>query len=270
MSMDLTDLYRGPLEDFVARRTRLVRETRPNDPSAAAAIGKSRKPPVPVWAIDQLAIDEQDLLKELLAAGADASEAQRAVAGRSETRERLVVASNRVRDAVEAAALAADGVLEEAGHGRGEDTARRIRATLQSVATGSAADRLALWRGTLDHEVAPSGFGALDGPDDDAAELAAVLAPLRRTLSKTRPQPRHARSDDERRQREAVELSATRAHAAAGRARDLAAFKRNHADRLAEEARLAAQEATAAEEAAETAEDAARAVRSAAAEEPQV
>jgi hypothetical protein len=262
MSMDLTDLYQGPLEDFVARRTKLSRETRATDPSAAAAIGKSRKPPVPVWAIDQLAIDQQDLLNELLAAGADASEAQRAVADQSERREGLLLASNRVRDAVEAAARAADGVLEKAGHGRGDDTARRIRATLHSAATGGAADRLALWRGTLDHEVASSGFDAFDRPDDDAPELAAALAPLRRSSSKTRPQPR-TRSDDERREREAAELSATRAHGAAERARDLASSKRNHADRLAEEARLAAQEATAAEAAAEKAEDAARAAQSA-------
>src|ERR1700693_5399830 len=88
--MDLTDLYRGPIEEFVARRTRLVRETRPNNPSAAQAIGKIRKPSVSVWAIDQLSIDQQQLLMELLAAGADAGEAQRAVAGQLETRETLL------------------------------------------------------------------------------------------------------------------------------------------------------------------------------------
>jgi hypothetical protein len=258
--MDLTDLYRGPLEEFVARRTRLVRETRSADPSAAEAIGKVRKPPVSVWAIDQLATDRQQLLNELLAAGADASEAQRGVSAQSETRESLLLASNRVRDAVEAAARGADDVLEKAGHARGDETGRRIRATLQAAATGSAADRLALWRGTLDHEVASSGFGALDGPDEDAAELAAVLAPLRRSSSHTRtqPRPRQTRPDDERLQREAAELAAKKASAAAERARDLATSKRNHADRLAEEARTAAQEATAAEESAEKAEDAAR------------
>jgi hypothetical protein len=263
--MDLNYVYRGPLEEFVARRTRLVRETRPADPSAAEAIGKVRKPPVSVWAIDQLAIDRQHLLNELLAAGADASEAQRGVAGESATRESLLLASNRVREAVDAAARAAEDVLEHAGHARGDETGRRIRATLQSAATGSAADRLALWRGTLDHEVAPSGFGALDGPDVDAAELAAVLAPLRRQSSRTRPhpQPRQTRPDDEGLQREVAELAAKKADAAADRARDLATSKRHHADRLAQEARLAAEEATAAEGSAEKAEDAARVAHSA-------
>jgi hypothetical protein len=263
--MDLTDLYRGPLEEFVARRTKVVREARATDPSAADAIGKLRKPPVSVWAIDQLSIDQEQPLLELLAAAADARDAQRAVAGQSETRDGLLLASNRLRDAVEAAARAGDDVLEEAGHARGEETGRRIRATLQSAATGSAAERLALWHGTLDHEVASSGFGAVDEPDDDAAELAAVLAPLRRVSSQARDRSPlvRASSKDQRAQREAIERELKKHDAAAERARDLARSKRVHAERLAEEARLAEQEATVAEAAAEKAEDAASAAHAA-------
>jgi len=263
--MDLPALFRGPLEEFVARRARLVRETRATDPSAAAAIGKVRKPPVAVWAIDQLSIDQEQLLVELLAAGADARAAQRAVADQTEARESLLLASSRLRDAVETAARAADDVLENAGHARSAETGRRIRATLQSAATGSAAERLALWRGTLDDEVAPSGFGALDGSDDDAPELAAMLAPLRRDSSPTRRQPLRVLRppDDDRVQREAAERAAKKQDAAAERARDLARSKRVHAERLAEEARVAEQDATVAEEAAEQAEDAARAAHAA-------
>jgi hypothetical protein len=270
--MDLTNLYRGPLEDFVARRTRLLRETRPTDPSAAEVIGKLRKPPVSVWAVDQLAIEHQHLLIEVLAAGADAREAQRAVAAQSETREGLLVATSRLRDAVDAAARAADEVLATAGHARGEETGRRIRVTLQSAATGSSAERLALWRGALDHEVASSGFGAVDEPDDDTAELAAVLAPLRRVPAQTRGHVPLARasSKGERVQREAAEREVQKQDAAAERARDLATSRRVHADRLAEEARLADQEATVAEGAAETAEIAARAAHSARDESTQV
>src|SRR6202049_51339 len=124
--MDLSDLYQGPLEEFVARRTTLVRETRPADPSAAEAIGKLRKPPVLVVAIDQLATDRQHLLNELLAAGADASEAQRGVAGESATRESLLLASNRVRDAVDAAARAAGGRRGGARPAPGDEKGRRI------------------------------------------------------------------------------------------------------------------------------------------------
>jgi hypothetical protein len=222
--MDLTDLYRGPLDEFVERRTMLMRETRSADPSAAATIGKLRKPPVSVWAIDQISADRQHVLAELLAAGADASVVQQSIAAGSETRDTLLVASSRFRDAVEVAARAAEDVLEEAGHARGEETARRIRATLQSVATGSAADRLSLWSGTLDHEVVASGFGAVDGPDEDAAELVAQLAALRRHPSQ--PQ-RHAPTvrrppDEDRAERAAAASEAKRRDNAAAHSRELA------------------------------------------------
>src|ERR1700722_16510569 len=168
----LRDLYQGPLDEFIARRTRLVRETRATDPGAGASIGKARKPPVSVWAIDQLAIDDQNKLAELLAAAADAGHAQHGAPDQSETREVILAASARLRDAVEAAARAADAILERAGNASSDDTRRRIRNTLHAAATGSSDDRLALWQGTLDHEIAPSGFGVADALQDDAPELA--------------------------------------------------------------------------------------------------
>jgi pimeloyl-ACP methyl ester carboxylesterase len=222
--MDLTDLYQGPLDEFVERRTRLVRETRSADPAGAAAIGKLRKPPVAVWAIDQLAADRRHVLAELLAGGADASAVQQSIAAGSETRDTLLVASSRLRDAVDVAARAAEDVLDQAGHARSEETARRIRATLQAVATGNAADRLLLWGGTLDHEVVASGFGAVDGPDDDDAVLAALLAPLRRHSS--RPQrhtpPARTPKDEDRVARGAAAREAKQRDAAAAHARELA------------------------------------------------
>ena len=51
LSVDAASLYRGPLEDFVARRTALVRELRHTDREAADAVGKLRKPSAGVWAI---------------------------------------------------------------------------------------------------------------------------------------------------------------------------------------------------------------------------
>ncbi|MGA8415425.1 MAG: hypothetical protein WB808_02275, partial [Candidatus Dormiibacterota bacterium] len=65
--MDTAELYRGPLEDFVARRTALVRELRSTDPTSAAAAARLRKPPVGVWAIDQLEPGHPGLVTELLA-----------------------------------------------------------------------------------------------------------------------------------------------------------------------------------------------------------
>jgi hypothetical protein len=267
----LSDLYRGPLEEFVARRTSLAKATRATDRAAAATIGKARKPPVAVWAIDQLSIDDRNVLTELLAAAADASDMQRGIADQTETREGLVLASSRLREAVETAARAADAILETAGHASSEDVRRRVRATLHAAATGSGAEREALWQGTLDQEIATSGFAAVDTAND-SAELTAMLAPLRHVAAHERPRPRvlsHESDDDARRveaarkAREAAATAAEKLTAAAGRARDLATAKRLHADSLAEETRVAERDALAAEHAAATAEDAAEAARSA-------
>jgi hypothetical protein len=259
----LSDLYRGPLQDFIARRTKLVRATRAADPSAAAAIGKARKPPLSVWAIDQLAIDHQHVLAELLASAADASDAQRGIADQSETRESLMLAAGRFRDAVEAATRAAESMLREGGHASGDDTRRRIDATLHAAATARGEERMALWQGRLDHEVGPSGFGAVDTTNHDPPDLTAVLAPLRHVgahgTSRPHVLPREGsdRGKREAAKREAAQRAAEKLTAAAERARDLATAKRRHADTLADEIRAAEADAAAAEQAASDAEQAA-------------
>lgn len=263
--MDATGLYHGPLEDFVSRRTALVRDTRAADPSAATAMGKLRKPPVPVWAIDQLATENPALVVELLAAAADARDVQRAVADQMETREDLARASGRLRECVEAAARAAEQVLEQAGTAGSEGLGRRIRSTLQSAATGTADDRMALWRGTLDHEVTPSGFGSAETPDVDGPELTAVLTPLRRGEAKQRSGALHSRTraDGDVTARAALERAAAKHDDAAARARALATAKRRHAETLAEELQRAEEDADAAEQAAGNAEAEARVARAA-------
>ena len=156
------------------------------------------------------------------------------------------------------AARAAAAVLEGAGHPASDETDRRIRATLQAAATGDVAQRVALWKGTLDRDLDATGFGAPEEPEDDPAELAEILAPLRRASSPTElaNQGRAAASPDLVARRQA-ERDAAGLRAVAKRARAAADAKRGQADRLAEEARGAAEEASAAEHAADAAEDAA-------------
>lgn len=264
LSVDAAGLYRGSLEDFVARRTALVRELRRTDREAADAVGKLRKPSAGVWAIDQVAAEDPALTAALLAAGADAREAQGNLAAGTASREDLRIATGRLRDAVEAAALAAVGMLSGAGHSASEDTIRRIRTTLQAAATGGAADRRALWTGTLDRDLDVAGFGAVAEPEDDPSELASVLAPLRRPSAspaqRPAPEPAAGSKGLERRQAERDEA---KLRAAAERAREAADAKRRQADRLSDEARTAADEAAIAEHAADAAEEAARAARAA-------
>jgi hypothetical protein len=259
--VDTADLYHGPLEDFVARRTALVRELRASDADAAVAIGKVRKPSVGVWAIDQLGADNPGLIAELLAAGADARDAHRNAAAGKASRQDLVAATSRLRDGVEAAARAARDVLESAGHAASDETSRRIRATLQAAATGRAAERRALWTGTLDRDLDAAGFETVDDPGSEDAELASIIAPLRRwTASEAgRPTQDGSSATIDLVARRQAERDVARQDEAAARARVVADEKRRQADRLATEAGVAADEASKAEQAAAAAEEAARA-----------
>jgi hypothetical protein len=259
--VDSAPVYHGPLEEFVARRTALERTLRSSDAAAAGTVKKLRKPPLGVWAIDQLAVENPDLVAELLAAGLDAREAQQAVADGSRSGEDLLVASARVREAVETAVRAAAQVLDRSGQAMAEETARKIRTTVLAAVSGGAAERQALWRGTLDRDLKPTGFGAADVPDDDAPELVKIIAPLRRQTS---PRPgdsgtgRGGQEVGDRVAQLAAERGAAERLKVAERARTMATTKRQYAERLAAEARAADDDATAAERAAEAAEKAAR------------
>jgi hypothetical protein len=259
VSSDAAELYRGSLENFVERRTAMAKALRSSDAAAADALARLRKPSVSAWAIDQVAAEEPSLVTELLAAGADVRDAQQASAGGAGTGEQLRVASARLRRAIDAAATAAAAVLERSGHPAGAASDRRIRTTLQAAATGGGDGRVSLWRGTLDRDVEAVGFGDADGATADPPELTEALAPLRR-----RPAPGSAgpKADSRADARDiAMDRGAERRRAelqeAARRARALAAAKRDHADRLAEAARLADEEARKADNAAQVAEDAA-------------
>lgn len=239
----------------------LVRELRRTDPDAADAISKLRKPSVSVWAIDQLAVERSSLITALLAAGADARDAQRNVAAGMESRDDLARATGRLREAVEAAVRAAVDVLTEAGHTASDEMDRRIRTTLQTAATGGASDRHALWSGTLDHDLDVAGFGDAGEPEEDVSELAAIIAPLRRKT----PSPASVRetagqvSTRELVAEREAERDVARKDEAAEAARAFALAARHQADRLAEEAGVAAEKARVAEQAADDAEATARA-----------
>lgn len=260
--MDLTQLYRGPIEEFVTRRGELARQLRGDDPEGAALVAKLRKPPAPVWAIDQLAADRGDLLAELLAAGTDAADAQRAVSEGAADGEALRAASVRLRDAVDAAAKEALAALERDGHAAGDDTARRIRTTLLAASGGTTDERAALWNGTLEHELHPTGFGPQEATGADDAAVTAAIAPLRRAPADgghTRRPARHQASNAAALR--AARHAATERDRAAEHAREVAGTKRHHAELLADGARTASQDADAAERAAHAADRAAAEAR---------
>jgi hypothetical protein len=249
---EVINLYRGDLSQFVARRTALSKALRAADAPTAAAVAKLRKPSVSAWAIDQVAAEDPDLIANLLAAGADARQAQQLAAEGKGSGDELRAASTRLRDSLEAATHAAEASLAATGHATGDETVRQIRTTLQSAATGGAEARVALWRGALDGNLGPAGFGQDTEGHPDPPELAALLAALRRTVA-----PSPARSGPARRAPTpdpAAERAAAQRLDVARRAREMATAKRDQADRLAATARIAEQEARDAEEAASAAE----------------
>jgi hypothetical protein len=85
--------------DFVAARDELARELRQQgDKDAAKAVKAMRRPPVPVWALNQVARDAPDAVDALIAAGAEAQSAK------GETvREALAERRQRLHDVVRAA-----------------------------------------------------------------------------------------------------------------------------------------------------------------------
>ncbi len=230
----------------------MAKELAATDAAAAAAVRTLRKPSLAAWAIDQVAAQEPRHVSELLATGADARDAQHAVAEGTASGEDLRAAVARLREAIDEAARLAESTLASSEHPVGEATVRQIRDTLHAAATGGSDSRVALWRGTLDSNLSPVGFGDTADGDADPPELTNALAALRRSAAPTgraslRVLP-PARAES------SVDREAERLAAAARQARSTAAAKREQADRLAQAAQLAEADADAADEAAHTAE----------------
>ncbi len=232
----------------------MAKELAATDAAAAAAVRKLRKPSLGAWAVDQVAAQEPRLVAELLAAGADARDAQHAVAEGTASGDDLRAGVARLREAIDEAARSAESILASAGHPVGEATVRQVRDTLHAAATGGSDSRVALWNGTLDSNLSPTGFGETADGDPDLPELTKALAALRRSSAPTgRASLRVLRSA---RTESSVDREAERLAAAVAQARFTATAKREQADRLAQAAQLAEADAAAADEAAHAAEGA--------------
>ena len=219
------ELYGVPLDEFVAARTALAKrlrvEGRGDD---AAEVGGLRKPPVPLWAANQVARRRPDELRALL----DATDALRAGRGGDEE----------LRRATTAIAAAVREVLDEAGHAASDATVQRATTTLRAAAASAGEEREALERGALDRELEPTGFEAM------AAFAGAAPG------GRAKPAARDGRDAAKRRER--VEAAEAELREAKARAREL----RREADevgRAAERARLEADRADTAAEKAERA-----------------
>ena len=221
----LDELYSAPLDEFVAKRDAAARalrkEGRRDDAAAVAAL---RKPPVPVWAANQLARRNRPAVERLLHAGG----AMRAAIEEGD-RDAFTAAQ---RDHAEALRKLRDAARRLLGETTGA-ALDRVVATLRAASVDEGL-RLRLAAGRLDREPGAGGFDALAGM----------------TVAPAQPRRRPAKEPPDRRRRERVEQAREALREAKGRQRELDAAARK-AERAAQKARREADEAAAAVERAE-------------------
>ncbi|MGE0392457.1 MAG: hypothetical protein AB7P67_02700 [Vicinamibacterales bacterium] len=179
---EIAALFQLPPEAFVNARNALAASLKKDGHAEASARVKALpKPPVSVWAVNQLHWRRTPVLDRLIAAGDRFRQTQtaRLTGGGADLRESF----DERRDALAAAVSAVTEILRASGHTPSPDLLRRITTTLEALATlGTTA--FAPPRGRLIADLAPQGFealsaliprGAAAGPDDASTERGAVV-----------------------------------------------------------------------------------------------
>src|SRR5258708_22038125 len=120
MSLDevVAELLAGPLDEFTSRRNAKAKEMKAaGQRDLAAEVATLKKPPVAVWAVNQLARRTKPVLERVRRAGEAVVQAQSgAVAGRKNAALELRSASDALRRELELAVREAGDVLRAAGH----------------------------------------------------------------------------------------------------------------------------------------------------------
>jgi hypothetical protein len=148
MSLDdvVAELLSGPLDEFTNRRNSKSKELKAaGQRELAAEVAMLKKPPVAVWAVNQLARSNKPVLERLRRAGETVVQAQSgAVAGRKNAALELRSASDALQRELEVAVRAAGDVLRADEHAADEATLRRIQEMLRlaAVSGGETWDRL--------------------------------------------------------------------------------------------------------------------------------
>lgn len=156
---EIAALFQLPPDAFITARNTLAAELKKRGLSEESARVKAfPRPPLPVWAVNQLHWQRTPVMDQLIAAGDRFRQAQtaRLTGGGSDLRASF----DERRDALAAAVSAATDLLRTHGHPPTPDVLRRITTTLEALATlGTTV--FAPPRGRLIAELAPQGFEAL-------------------------------------------------------------------------------------------------------------
>lgn len=249
MNLDdlLAELIAGPLNEFTkARNAKAKAFKAEGQGELAAEVAGLKKPPVAVWAVNQLARRNKALLEHLRRAGEGVVRAQSgAVSGRKNAAPELRAASEALQRELETALREASDVLRADQHGADEATLRRVQEMLRlaAVSGGETWDRLQ--RGALIREPRAG---------EDMLTAAFALAPAGSRSTATA----RARETDAKAAREAAETerrietehvlrTAKMDEEAAQQAAQTAHRLREEADRITADARRAAEKARQAE-----------------------
>jgi len=260
------ELLAGPLSEFTSRRNAKAKELKgAGQRELASQVTALRKPPVALWAVNQLAGRGRPVLDRLRRAGEGVVRAQSgAVSGRKNAAQDLRSASEQLQHELEAGVRAAGDVLRAEEHGTDEATLRRVQEMLRlaAVTGGETWDRLK--RGALTIEpragedmlTAAFALGDGGGPPQAPAKAGGAKAP-----------PAAARQAAETEKRIALEHALRTAkldEQAAQQAEQTAQRLREEAARVAADAKRANQKASQAEAERERAAAKAKASREAA------
>jgi len=232
----IDDLYKGPLKEFVARRTALARTLTGDEARRVKAL---QKPTVVPWAVNQLYWHTRAVYDRLATSGAKLRSAQiAALKGKANDVRRATEEHRRaVADAVaEAQRLASD----EDAHPGADD----LMKTLEAI---SLARDLPEQPGRLTKPLQPAGFEALAGIPVKAPPSSAVRMPdpARAAPSAGAQNAELKRRMDERRKKRVIERAeASVAGAKAAEARARAAWERAKQALAAAERKLADEESS--------------------------
>jgi hypothetical protein len=249
-------LYAVPLEDFVAERTRLSRELRKRDRSAAAELAKLPKPSAPAWALNHVAREEPEAMGDWLATADALREASNRAAEVGGDTVRGAMAAH--RDSTARLTAVVRDVARPGGRELSEPMLRRVGALLQAAtADEEMAERLRAGRIT---EEAPE-----DAAEPESEEIVWTAAPAPKKAkpakrSKKAREPEPEPEEDPRAARLAeLERLEAETEAEAGRLREAADEAGERAGEAEKALKRARSEAEAARAAAGDAEDAAAA-----------
>src|SRR5437667_92064 len=145
MNLDdvVAQLLAGSLDEFTSARNAKAKELKAaGERDLAAEVAGLKKPPVAVWAVNQLARQNKPVLERLRRAGAGVVQAQSgAVSGRKNAAPELRSASEALQRELEAAVKEAGAVLRADEHGADEATAQQAAQTAHRLR--EEADRIA-------------------------------------------------------------------------------------------------------------------------------